>query len=409
MSMSSTAEEDRGRRRRTMDVQDAENSPVSANTARNSDIGLLPPKAAVSVSVAAKMQPLVEKMAALDIEAAKAVAGGSATSPNKSASPMMETPGSVPVTPRSAGSEPPIVLVQATPGAPITAPPPHEHSYTTRAVSRSRSRSRSRSKTPRSASPNTAQLRRSPRHARPEPVVSLPKIAEDAADTLSPDDIPATPTVRKAPRSPDASASLVLDVSEIAPPTEAPKQEEEEGGEDLQMEEPPVKTTDMLEELQSEAAPIDIESEFPPSNETEMQMQLDNIEFALPSIPRHEPRRTSSGPADFAAEENNTRTVTPARRSTAPTKLLAEFDPLLPQDYLIAFESPAVGGSSQPAPVVAKAPVPPGFSLLDMVGGGLGTPTSAFKYSQRDVDDMKAAMATSVGPHQYLMLSLSRI
>ncbi|KAJ3364335.1 Transforming acidic coiled-coil-containing protein 2 [Kappamyces sp. JEL0680] len=97
---------------------------------------------------------------------------------------------------------------------------------------------------------------------------------------------------------------------------------------------------------------------------------------------------------DFLSDAN---TGSHAAVSSKPATLTSEFDPLIPKDWMMSFDSPAplsksdsfasLRTASQSAADAPSSAAPPGMasSLLDSFEP-LSTPKSALKYSQRDID-----------------------
>jgi chromosome segregation ATPase len=74
------------------------------------------------------------------------------------------------------------------------------------------------------------------------------------------------------------------------------------------------------------------------------------------------------------------------------THVIAEFDPLIPQDWMMKFDTPKVDRQSLPVaaqtPSVRMEPRAPA-SLIDSFPGDFATPKSTAKYSERDVMQMR--------------------
>lgn len=97
-----------------------------------------------------------------------------------------------------------------------------------------------------------------------------------------------------------------------------------------------------------------------------------------------------SGMDAFFSKQSSTETLNDAPTGTPLRKAMSEFDPLATQDWMLRFDTPKVGKETTNAPT--KTPVQ---SLIDDIGP-LATPNSIFKYSQRDVDRIKAELQAQV-------------
>lgn len=334
MSSAVTADSERGRRRRTINgsTDEAENASAVGN--------ILPPSLVGKPSIlqeSGKTNFPVEKMAALDISAARS-GPASPVAKGAPASPVATTPRSSTFSFARSFAERNSALAAESAGTPgaVVSKMPEEHSYTARAASRSRSRSRS---VPRSPGHHDTEL-----HQSSETAVAVQFFALDAESVLD------EPAHAASPTSSRISAAL----PEV--------KRERLGDQEFQME----------AEGQEQSLFVDA------------QMGLEDE----PMPPFGSPAALSeAAPPSAATTGEVAATVqTPTTSRSKPT--LSEFDPL------IAFESPVGGASAAGAPAVAKAST--GFSILEMFTGNIGTPTSTFKYSQKDVDGMKATLKAEV-------------
>ena len=87
------------------------------------------------------------------------------------------------------------------------------------------------------------------------------------------------------------------------------------------------------------------------------------------------------------------------------TDVIAQFDPLIPQDWMIKFDSPKDARHSlPPSQLVPVTPAPsriyaggalraaPSLSLLDSLSNDFGSPNSIPKYTERDVSKLKSEL-----------------
>jgi hypothetical protein len=98
-------------------------------------------------------------------------------------------------------------------------------------------------------------------------------------------------------------------------------------------------------------------------------------------MPRLEARPAS---AHLSPEKRTSPTLMPMSQQSVQTpsgKVLAEFDPLIPQDWMIKFDSPAQRPPSTPAQNAHAQPM----SLLDSLNNDFATPSSIVKFTERDI------------------------
>jgi hypothetical protein len=109
----------------------------------------------------------------------------------------------------------------------------------------------------------------------------------------------------------------------------------------------------------------------------------------IESKPHHKEQHQTPIKADNLVELLQTQTLEETKGFTPKVKAHQEFDPLIPKDWMMSFDSPSVPRSDS----VPSFPTVP--SLLDTLEP-VASPRSVVKFNQRDLDNLKQELEEKV-------------